>query len=67
MIGPNKEYGEKIMDAVERHQVRFFKAYQLREKTGLTFGQFNMGVRWLAKEGIIEKTGGRYSNWRVLG
>ena len=66
LISLSHQFGKEIFKSIKKYDIRFFKSYQLRPKTGLTKQQFNLGVRWLKENGYIEKTGGPYSCWRVL-
>ena len=66
LMGLSRDFGGQILAYIESHGVRFFKSYYLREKVGLKRQQFALGCIWLRDKGVIEKTGGMYSCWRVV-
>lgn len=57
-----------LMAYIRANNIRYFKNFNVRGdcKTGLTKQQVTIATKCLRDEGLIEKTGGPNSAWRVL-
>ena len=62
----SKKHGQSIYDVVKKRKLRYFKYYHVKHDTGLRIGQFRLGVCWLLDKGLIERSGGDSSAWRMI-